>query len=331
MAGIIEVKQIAHLYEYIQSVIGQHVSATFSGDTLIDTLYTNELKNEQGLPIKAIVTDAINSVRAQRDSNHLEIGDYIYNIEQIMYHPNQLRVTRGKDVTNKELGTVLTINYVDNAESDHYNQSIHTYIKAINQYEPDTLTIRTGEQNFNGVDGHVFTINKVKDALNAVNDQHGNNISHTYANINHQHKIEDITNFKKYIEDNVISVINQLLLEGKIKIEADNTIEYCQFPKYDFDDDENVLITLSPNVKYNRPAPEILKLKNENLYWSNFTYVFDATAYSFNSHYISDKGKLIINKVIHFGPPRQLNNGYVSFSGIITNDNIDKINNIFIR
>ena len=161
-------KELNDLYDYIHAILGQHIYANPSGDTVIDLLYTTEIKNEHGLPVKALVTDALNSVRAQRDINHLDLSDYIYNIEQIMHHPDRLRITHGKDIANKELGKVFTINYVQNAENDHYNQPLCTYIKSINQYEPNSFTINTGEQDFNNINGKTITINKVNDSNNTI-------------------------------------------------------------------------------------------------------------------------------------------------------------------
>ena len=339
--GKIEAKTIAHLHEYILSVIGQNIYSNTNGDTVIDLLYTDEIRNRQGyqIPVKALVTDALNAVRAQRDNNHLVLSDYIHDIDQLLYHPDQLRITTGTDIVNKELGKVLTINNVNNAECDHYNQPIHNYIKSIKQFEPDTFTINTGEQVFyNTEEGKTITINKVQEATNAINDQYGNNIANSYSNINHSHTINDISNIQQYIDNTIINTIEQLLAEGKIKVINNNSIEYNQYPKYDFEDNESILITLPINTKYNRPAPEVLKLKNEQVHWSSFTYSFNIYNYSINvfpslikSNCINDEGKLITNKTIDFGSPRQLNEGYISYSGIITNDNINTINNIIVK
>ena len=327
----ISTNQIINLQGYIQSLIGCNIYSNSMGNTVIDLLYTNEIKNEYGLPIKSIVTDAINSIHAQTDINHLNINDYIYNIEQILYHPDQLRITHGNDIANKELGKIITINYVQNAENDHYNQAIHKYIKDINQLEPNSFTINTGEQQFNNVNGKTITINKVNEAINTYNDQFGNNIANSYATINHQHNVVDIKNLKQYIEDNIIQIINKLLNEGKIKINNANTIQYNQYPKYDFNNDETIVIELPKNNKFNRPAPEILKLKTENTHWSSFIHQFNINNYFRGNKYINDNGQLINNKSILFGPPRQLNNGYISYSGVITSNNIKKITNLNIQ
>lgn len=324
-------KELNDLYDYIHAILGQHIYANPSGDTVIDLLYTTEIKNEHGLPVKALVTDALNSVRAQRDINHLELSDYIYNIEQIMHHPDRLRITHGKDIANKELGKVFTINYVQNAENDHYNQPLCAYIKSINQYEPNSFTINTGEQDFNNVNGKTIIINKVNDSNNAINDQYGNNIANTYAQINHTHSINDVNQLKHYIEENIIQIVNKLLAEGKIKIENCNTIKYNQYPKYDFNDNETISIELPKNTQYNRPMPEVLKLKNDNDHQSSFNYSFNSKHYIYDKKYINDNGKLITSKNILFGPPRQLNNGYVSYSGIITTNNIKQIANMIIK
>jgi len=332
MAAIIFAEEIRNLQHFIQSLIGDKIYANSSNDTVIELLYTKEIRNERGLPIKAVVTDALNSIRAQRDINHLEINDYIYNIEQIMYHPDQLRLTRGKEAVNKELGKVLTINYVQNAENDHYNQPIHTYIKSINQYEPNSFTINTGEQQFNNIDGITITINNVQESNKAINDQFGNNIANTYSHINHTHSLNDINQLKQYLKNNIEQIINDLFIEGKIKIENNNSIKYHQYPKYDFNDNEIVSIELPKNTQYNRPMPEVLKLKNnKNDYYSAFNYQFNSNHYIYNKKYINDNGQLITNKNILFGPSRRLNNGYISYSDIITTNNIQYISKLVIK
>ena len=77
--------------------------------------------------------------------------------------------------------------------------------------------------------------------------------------------------------------------------------------------------------------PEVLKLKNDNDHQSSFNYFFNPKHYIYDKKYINDNGKLITSKNILFGPPRQLNNGYVSYSGIITTNNIKQIANMIIK
>ena len=116
---------------------------------------------------------------------------------------------------------------------------------------------------------------------------------------------------------------------GQLKFEA-NTVNMCQYPKYDFEANEQVVIKLKKNTDYNRPAPEILKLSSEERSESNFKYNFDYNTFKLNPSYIKDDLSLITNKVIDFGSPRKLDNGYMSKSGVITLDDIKYINDINI-
>ena len=324
------VDQVKNLDKRITSLLGKNIHADNLGNTTMDKLVVNELTSENGKPITAFVTDAVTACQTERDANMLEISDYVYSIKPVKYHDDQLWIKTGKDVANKELGTRFKINYVENAQKDNNNIPLNSYINSIQQTEENTLTFLTGEQVAQKSNGTTFTINHVETADKATSDELGNNIYQTYAQKDHAHSIDNINGFDKYITENIKKIINELLIEGKIQVTV-NTVNMCQYPQYDFDINDSVTIPLNKNTIYNRPAPEILKLDTETSGKTNFNYKFDANNYLYNRKYIDDQGKLINNKTLSFGSPRKLADGFISYSGIITLDDISSINYIDIK
>lgn len=297
----------------------------------MNKLQVNELASENGRPITAFVTNAVTACQTERDNNMLKLSDYIYSIEPIKYHEDQLWIKTGKDQAEKELGRRFKINYVENAQKDNNGIPLNTYINQVKQTEDDKLTFITGEQVKYKSNGITFTIDHVQNADNAVNDELGNNIIETYSKKHHQHYITDLPDVKEYIDNNLINIIQKLILDGKIHIEA-NSVKTCQYSQqYDFNAGDTVTIPLQKNTIYNRPAPEVLKMQDKQAGITDFIYKFDISTYNYNKKFIDDQGKLINNKNLSFGSPRQLEDGFISYSGVVTLDDLVYINNLSIK
>lgn len=323
------VEQIKDLDEYLQVKFGKNIHVNQAGQLNIPHLFTDKLSTENGKPIVADVTVSRISYKSNCDINAIPIENYIHSIEPVMYYDNKFRIKTGKEYSKHELGTIFTINNVENAQKDNNGIPINKYINNVIQYEDDKLTFITGEQKFNNAEGKTLTINHVHNADRADNDKLGNDITSTYAKIEHTHNISHIDDLKEFIEKNITDLIHQLVIEGKINIVA-NTVQMSQYPQYDFEAGDIIEIPLNTNTLYNRPAPEVLKLKSDNNIQTVFTYKFDINAYKYNFKYINNTGRLIVEKNLSFGSPRKLADGYISKSGIITLDDLKSINNITI-
>ena len=327
---IISTSQVQNLHGYILSVIREILPLDHTNSITTDEITVNKLKSNNNKPITAEVTNAISSYKTTKDINELPLTGYIHNIEPVMYHNDQIRIKTGKDNANKDLGNIITINNVENAQNDNNGLPLNSYINNVAQYEDNTLTFTTGEQKFNNIKGQTFTINHVDTADKAERDIYGNEIINTYAKINHNHNIDQIDDLNTYIENIIITTINTLIREGKLSL-ITNSVQLSQYPKYDFEKDETVYIRLKKNTLYNRLAPEILKFKEFDRTKSIFKYQFDSNTYKYNSKFIDNSGKLIIEKKISFGSPRKLADGFISKSGIITLDDLQSINTINIE
>lgn len=146
-----------------------------------------------------------------------------------MYHDNQIRIKTGKEIVNKDLGNIITINNVENAQKDNNGITLNSYINNVSQSEDNTLTFTTGEQAFNNIKGQTFTINYVDTANKAERDINGNEIISTYAKTQHTHNINQINNLDTYIESIITNTINTLIREGKISL-ITNSVQLSQYP-----------------------------------------------------------------------------------------------------
>lgn len=146
-----------------------------------------------------------------------------------MYHDDQIRIKTGKEIVNKDLGNIITINNVENAQKDNNGITLNSYINSVSQSEDNTLTFTTGEQAFNNIKGQTFTINYVDTANKAERDINGNEIISTYAKTQHTHNINQINNLDTYIESIITNTINTLIREGKISL-ITNSVQLSQYP-----------------------------------------------------------------------------------------------------
>ena len=261
--------------------------------------------------------------------NNREITDYVASVQPIMHHDDQIRVYNGKEIQHPDNGTVITINHVENAQKDNNGFILSSYINRVYQEKPNELTFFSGEQLTQHTKGDTFVIDNVEHAHSSLTDSMNNVIHEHYAEKNHIHEIGEIHYLDAHIKNVISNLVKEMQFTGQLKFEA-NTVNMCQYPKYDFEANEQVLIKLKKNTDYNRPAPEILKLSSEERSESNFKYNFDYNTFKLNPSYIKDDLSLITNKVIDFGSPRKLDNGYMSKSGVITLDDIKYINDINI-
>lgn len=323
--------QVKNLDQRISSLVGKNLKIDNLGNTFIDKLVVNELVSENGKPITALITNTISACRSECDDNMLYLTDYTYSVEPVKYHDDQFVIKTGKDIANKELGKRFKINNVENAQKDNNNIAINSYINRVEQKEEDKLVFYTGEQVANNTSGLTVKINHVSESDKTINDSLDRNIVETYAEKDHVHSVNSIVNIDQYLQDHIVQAIKQLLIEGKIQLNV-NSISMCQWHQYDFNANDTITIPLNKNTIYNRPGVEIIRLNDDQ---SNsiesFTYSFDINTYIYNKKYIDDKGKLINNKTVSFGSPRQLEDGYISYSGIITLDDITSITSINIK
>lgn len=323
------VDQVQGINDRVRLLLGDQIHRGDLGATVIDVLTCNYIKSTNNLPITAHVTNSYASNRAVGDELGQQLTQYIHDINPVIGHNDQLRVKTGNEQNKGDIGQIITINYVENAQKDNNNIPINEYVRDIIQDEDDKLTFISGQQFFTHSKGKTFCINHVKNADSAETDKLGNDITKAYAKVDHTHEVEQINNIKEYIDNKLVTLIQSLLIEGKISI-VSNAIQMCQYPKYDFQENETIKIPLSKNTTYNRPGPEILKLKDSQNLQTDFTYQYDKNAYIYNPQFIDENGKLITEKKISFGSPRKLASGYISRSGIITLDNLKKINYIII-
>ena len=330
-----DVNQVKGFNQRVIDLVGKNVHSEHD-ETFIDSFYSKEIKSINGKPVKIIASNSITANIAETDHNQVPLTLYIKEVKQPADKKDEIFIQTGNEFSENHLiddgildekGKTIIIDNVEHAQKDSNNIILHSYVNRIKQFDSDSIQVLTGEDVFTNKSGNKIVIDNVQHARSAHSDEEGNSFISTYAKKEHKHDIKDVNGLQEYVDDELIKLVNNLLLSGRIKL-ASNTIELCQYDKYDFDDNETVTIALTKNAVYNRPQIEVLKLSTneiDNRDESIFSYKFDINKFVKDDKYIDDKLSIITTKSLQFGSPRKLGSGFMSRSGIITLDEIQQL------
>ena len=321
--------QIKDLKKFLQESLGMAIHSNKAGHTIIDTLHTSTILSLNDRPINANVELSQFSFTAKNDSLSQPLHYYIADISPVFERDDQIEIRTGQQVKNQSPGRILTINYVENAQKDNFSQPIHSYLKHVNQTAPNELEFQTGEDFVNKRQGKRFSINEVPKSYQAFTDDQKQVFSKTYSKLHHKHSSKDLTDLKdtinNAINDTVIKIINDLLVSGQLQDEL-HALRYQQIEKK-FNENDTITLTYNRSSDYCHHL-EILKFNVNNEETSSLSFTFNNPI--FLTKFINEDFSFLSSSSLSFSKPKPLNEGWISHSGIITLNDLSKIQNIEI-